>query len=186
MSKMLKKSEIKRFHRMFKSAYLISNGTSSYPDQCIPPLIDLNRAFWSKLMKYKTFLRIFGKSLNLITSRIFKGPITSHFENHLQLKKIKLNNFIRMMPNSHVELTTFLHFEKFRIEKLKFRSDFIIHVFETASTNYWQFIFCQNFAGHQTLIRNSHLEYYQTKLTINGIYFTLNYHKMEQTFETLD
>lgn len=72
---------------MFKSAYLILNGTSSYPDHCIPPLIDSNRVFWSELMKFKTFPRIFGMSLNLINSRIFQGPITSHFENHLQLEK---------------------------------------------------------------------------------------------------
>lgn len=63
------------------------------------------------------------------------------------------------MPKSRVESTTFLHFEIFWIEKLKFRNDFIIHVFETASTNYWQYIFGQNFAGHQILIQNDYLEH---------------------------
>ena len=74
-----------------------------------------------------------------------------------------------MMPKNRVESTTFLHFENFWIEKLKFRSDFIIHVFETASTNYWQYIFGQNFANHQILIRSKYLEYYLTKPTIRAM-----------------
>ena len=50
---------------------------------------------------------------------------------------------------------------------INFRNDFIIHVFETASTNYWQYIFRQNFADHQILIRNYHLENYQAAIIIN-------------------
>ena len=41
---------------------------------------------------------------------------------------------------------------------------------ETASTNYWQYIFCQNFADHQILIRNYHLENYQAAIIINDAF----------------
>ena len=88
-----------------------------------------------KLVKFKTFPRIFGMSFNLISSRT-EEPLLLTLRNIWHWKMFKLNNFIRMMPNSRVESTTFLDFGKYWIEEFSIKVQKQFH--HSNLRNRWQ------------------------------------------------